>query len=335
MKEKPSGWYTGIVDIIEVIENYKKVTNNDIYFLFDERFKKDIAEKLKGYFGSINKACNCLTKNQKKNYSIEHFVGENKKISFSNLQLILKCLDYPFSFNSVKTISTCHGAWNSLSNSILNPKLPFNFKSENGVRLVSSILHDGGITSELNPHFTSSYLYFRKLFKDNVETVLGKLRNRSSNPKNFECIVFPKTVGIIFVYGIGLEFGKKVITNPKIPEFIFNLPSELKWCFISQAIDEDGTIEDKAKRIQIHHSIDTFYDNNSKSELIFDTKKLLKSLNVDSTEPTILSQYINREGHECERWMLRIPTRELKYCWNDIRLKLIYKESRLKNLFKV
>lgn len=335
MKDKPRGWYTGIVDLIEVIENYKKITDNDIYFLFDERFKKDVAEKLKRYFDSINKACKCLTKNQKKNYSIEHFVSSNKKISFSNLQLILECLNYPFPLNFIKTISTCHGAWNNLSNSILNPRLPFDFKNENGVRVISSILHDGGITSELNPHFTSSYLYFRRLFKYNIEMVLGKLKNKSSDPKSFECIMLPKIVGIIFVYGIGLNSGKKVITNPKIPEYIFNLSPELKWCFISQAIDEDGTIENKARRIQIHHSIDTSCDRNSKSELIFDTKKLLKSLNVDSTEPTILSKYINKEGHECERWMLRIPTRELKYCWKDMKLKLMYKEHRLRNLFKV
>ena len=325
---KPKGWFSGMVNLDDLALNYKEKTGNDIYILLDDNFKNLVLDITKKKFVSLNEARRNLGS------FIKHMNEKNKfyKTSFNNISNIAKILGNDVKTEHIEAISTKNGAWGNLTNSLIGPKLPFNFTSEEGVRIVCSILHDGGINSELNPNFTNEYVYFRKFFLKNLKSVFGDIKNISSNPNRYECITLPKIIGIILVYGLGLEYGKKVKTDPSIPEFIFNLPPVLKWSFISQAIDEDGSIETKAKRIQIMHAVETGENNSKPPNLLTDTKKLIEDLNVDVTEPYLQSSYYIDEIRR-ERWAIRIRQRDLKYCWKNLSLNLNYKNKVLNSLF--
>ena len=327
---KPKGWFSGIVNLDDLALNYKEETQNDIYILLDDDFKNLVLDGAKRKFSSLNEAERGLGS------FIKHMNEKKKfyKTSFSNISNIMRILGNEIQTGCIEAISTKNGAWGNLTNSLIGPKLPFNFNSEEGVRIICSILHDGGINSELNPNFTSEYVYFRRFFLKNLKTVFGDIKNISSNPIKYECITLPKIIGIILVYGLGLEYGKKVKTDPGIPEFIFDLPPVLKWSFVSQAIDEDGSVETEAKRIQIMHAVETGENNSKPPNLLTDTKKLIEDLNVDVTEPYLQSSYYVDEIRR-ERWAIRIRQRDLKNCWKNINLKLHYKNKNLNSLFLV
>ncbi|HIG97668.1 MAG TPA: hypothetical protein HA230_04985 [Candidatus Aenigmarchaeota archaeon] len=327
-EEKPTGWFTGIVNLEDIALNYKEITDRSVYVLLNKSVKNNILRNVDKKFGSIHNA----------ERNLGHFIrhmNENKKdykIKFLDFLELCEIIGLEPRKGCIEAISTKNGAWGILTNSLLKPKLPLNFVSESGVRVISSILHDGGITSSLNPHFTNKYYYFRKLFIKNIENVFGVIKNESSNPKKYECVTLPKILGIILVYGMGLDLGRKVKTNPSIPDFIFNLSPILKWAFISQAIDEDGSIEERVKRIQIMHAVETFENDSKPPNLILDTKKLIESLGVDVTEPYFQSSYQVNDSNR-ERWAIRIRQRDLKYCWGNLKLNLHYKHKTLNSLF--
>jgi len=326
----PEGWYTGIVDLKCLCENYKKLTDFDIYLLLNDSCRKMIINELMKTFRYISIA-NRYVFGSKDKYTLYTFKRGNK-ISTTNLFLILQNLELKLSQKDIYAIATCNGAFGNLTNSILYPQLPFNFNSKEGVRLISSILHDGGISKELQTHFTSVFAHMKESFNNNVSKIFGKINNKASNTKN-ECIYFPKILGIILTYGLGIPAGSRSITNPGIPRFIFNLNTKLKWEFISQAIDEDGSIERfGSKRIQIHHTIDTTYKNNSPPpQLIIDTKRLLESLGVYVPKPYLLNKY-KCGSNEREQWAIRIITSELKKCWKKLNLNLEHKRAILRKV---
>ena len=136
---------------------------------------------------------------------------------------------------------------------IKNPKLPFNFTSNEGVRIIAGIFGDGGIPSKRkNPYYTNSNKDLINGFLNDMNFVFGDLEfsSRDQIKEGYKCTIleFPTLVYKVLIK-LGLQSGKKVEINPNIPSFIFNLVDPLKYTFISQYLDDDGTVNPSGRNI--------------------------------------------------------------------------------------
>lgn len=119
-----------------------------------------------------------------------------------------------------------------------DPKFPFNFNCKDGSIIISSLFHDGGITSrDLSVFYSNTSNKLKKRFVDSVYNLLGEVPYFEREKE----VSFPQVIGLILV-SLGLVPGKRQINNPEFPEFIFNFDEELILEFLGQAIADDGWI---------------------------------------------------------------------------------------------
>jgi hypothetical protein len=162
---------------------------------------------------------------------------------------------------------------------IKNPKIPFNFNSVDGAKIIAACLHDGGIkTKSLIFFYTNKNKEKRKEIFNSVKNVFGE--NLVDNTDS-EIVEFFNIVGIVLIFGIGLKAGQKVINNPHIPQFILKNKKIIPF-YLSQAFDDDGCVC-KGKNKFISITSNTANEKNPLiSNLLLDIKKLLEIIGIHS-----------------------------------------------------
>ncbi|MFQ5722541.1 MAG: hypothetical protein ACE5GI_08615, partial [Candidatus Aminicenantales bacterium] len=225
--EKPQGWYNGTVDIWHL--------PGDVRILVDTHFCSDIIEKGKQIAGNYTELARKIREPLSKRnypYTILKFKYENthkvslvrKLVEFINLEGL--------NHEKIHELSSC----GRKREKILNPRMPFNFNSVHGSRLIAAFLFDGCIKAKsLNPNYWNKEKILRKRVLEDLRAIFGSIQTKT-NIKNFS-LDFPKICGLVLVNGIGMIPGNKVVNNPQIPHFIFNLPEECISAFLQQAFD--------------------------------------------------------------------------------------------------
>ncbi len=180
---------------------------------------------------------------------------------------------------------------------ITNPKLPFNFNRPDGTRFISAIIHDGGITKQLNPFYVNFDNNLRKLVKASAMNIFGDISGEIESKANE--LSFPKIIGEILTYGLGLPSGRKIYSDPHIPEFIFNAKIESKISFIRQAFDDEGCVGNKYIEF-VSAGI------SQAPKLIEDIRKIIKSLGINTTKISSPEDYFVKGGekHRCYRFFI-------------------------------
>ena len=213
-------------------------------------------------------------------YTVMKLKYENKN-KLSLIKKLVNFTGYKKENLKIKAISI----YGRKRESIMNPRLPFNFNSPDGARVISSLLFDGGIKKKsLTPTYWNTQDVLRKRVLESFHKTFGEFRIKSN--KERENLDFPKICGIILVNGIGMLYGKKVENNPKIPDFIFNLPHECKSVFLQQAFDDDGSISEDYINIMLTKTC-----NEEEHNLLIGIKKLLKELDIESHGPKKVKEY--------------------------------------------
>ena len=134
---------TGIVHLWDLPDDLVYVDIEDEYRKKLLNILRDLTQR-KSWNG-ISKLINVKPDN------IIAFVSRGGKLRLGLLKKMLTFLTgkgfHKFSLNNLETKITRLAAKKN-SKEIVNPKLPFNFKTTNGGRFISAILHDGGINKE-------------------------------------------------------------------------------------------------------------------------------------------------------------------------------------------
>ena len=189
---------------------------------------------------------------------------------------------------------------------IYNPRLPFDFTSETGVRFIASILGDGGIShkrktctySNTNKDLTNGFLHDSRYIFGDVAYTTWSTQKKSSTISN---ISLPQMLSQV-LFLIGLKAGKKVEINPNIPEFIFALPDEHKYTFLSQFIDDEGSVNDAGRHISLTSACLKKYGT---PHLLGDIQKLILPLDIlCSIYPGEV--YLSKRGEPRRTWKLQI-----------------------------
>ncbi|MAG45713.1 MAG: hypothetical protein CMH63_03005 [Nanoarchaeota archaeon] len=258
-----------------------------------------------------------------RNNDLIHFF-EGHKISLDFLHKIISPFRKDFNDDFIESKLTRLGV-KRRGGEILNPKFPFKFDIKEGVRVISSALHDGGISNNGRPTYKNNMKIMRKQVIDSYVKVFGDLKYGEYGPS----ISFPKITGIILQV-VGLPKGKKVMNNPKIPNFIFKLNDNLKSIFLKQAFDDEGCV--RVNDISLNLSVKA---NGKPSNLISGLKRLLQDVGIEVNGPYMILRYIPKDNITREKWALSIASRkDLESFHHQIGFDIQYKKIKLENKLK-
>ncbi len=230
---------------------------------------------------------------------------ENKKIKLKILKSLLELIEINKNEieKNITLISIRKNCGGKFANAIINPKLPFNFNTVNGARVIASLFFDGGIDSDIYPHYRNENIELRRKVYESYANLFGEFKAKFTNYKDREQIYLPKIIGIIFTKCLGLTPGRKTITNPKVPSFIMDGPKELKSVFLQQAFDDEGHFHKAQRVIEFKLANGLFIDkakhqsvveNNVEEyapNLIKGVKQLIESFGIKPTPLNCLNVY--------------------------------------------
>jgi hypothetical protein len=323
----------GIVDLWSLPEN-------KIYLDLEKSFKEKIFKSAKEYARTWDK----LGKNI--GFSVNKYgsckIIESARCKRFSLSLLNKILDYLSSNGAdidkscierkISVISSKRGGSNKLANSIFNPKLPFNFNTVDGATVLSAIFHDGGIDSRLLPHYCNpENIELRKKIYEAFTKVFGEFKSKKSDPVRNQQLYFPKIVGIVLVYGLGLSYGRKVVNNPSIPKFLFDSSKNVKSAYVQQAFDDEAHVHRHDREI----SLKLASSSEKPANLLTGLKRLLEEFDIDVNNISFSDFYKTKEGDKASRWVLSITHQDnLKTFYDRIGFYTSYKEGRLKEIVK-
>ena len=311
---------------------------NKIYLDLEKEFKEKIFNSAKEYAGTwdklgkelnliVNKygSCKIIESARRKRFSLSLL---NKIINYLNSKgatIDKRCVE-----KKISVISSKRGGSNKLANSIFNPKLPFNFNTVDGSIVISAIFHDGGIDSRRLPHYSNpENLELRQKVYKAFTNVFGEFVSKKSNPIENQQLYFPKIVGIILTYGLGIPCGRRVINNPSIPEFIFNSSDDIKSAFIQQAFDDESHVHRTERNISLKLSS----GSKNPSNLIIGIKGLLENLGIETSGPHYIDYDETKKSVRVYRWYILITHQDnLKMFYEKVGFHSAYKQKRLQEI---
>jgi hypothetical protein len=312
---------------------------NEVYVELNESFKDKLCVTVKSLFGGYKKACKAINEPY---YEFESFVrGHSKRLSF--ITKFISCLSEKSSIftmreleKNVKSISSRAG------HKIFNPKLPFNFNTQEGAVIIASALHDGCITK------THHFVYFNKdevlinRLKAAVRSVIGDVVPKERKHKNGLIeVCYPNVVGYILT-SLGLMAGDKVDNDVGVLKFLFSTPKEMISEFLGQAIAEDGAITfDRknhtrqvtiafAKGVEetIARGRELVKNFESVPRLLKDHMELLRVLGIKAKGPYFMKRkHHKRKPRFAYTWFITIADREnLEKLRAEVRIPLERKQ---------
>lgn len=235
--------------------------------------------------------------------------SRRKKIKLKVLKLLIDYLEQHGVYlkeeikNSIVSLSPKRGSSRKEANCLFEPKLPFDFSGESGAIVISALLHDGGINSRLHPHYSNPLdINLRKKVHNAFVDVFGTFDFLRANPNKNWQLYFPKITGIILVYGLRMQYGRKVTNNPGVPGFIFDAPEKVRAAFLRQAFDDEACVYVKGRCI----SLKLASASEGPPQLLLDLQKMLKSLGVKSHDVNFCERYVDKKGISATKWVIRI-----------------------------
>lgn len=336
MFKKPSGWFRGVV-------NLPDLPSENIYVNLKQGYKERILITARNICGSWVKLAKKI--NEPFSKHVPYTIHQFKRGSKARLSLVLKILylikenkpDFSLE-DAFKNISEIGGKTNNHDNVITNPKIPFDFRSEYGARIISAVLHDGGIKKTyLEPFYSNKDLGLKTLVEQSFKNIFGEIKSKQSKTINGrQYILFPRIIGVILVYGLGLTLGKKVLTNPSVPKFIFDCNENIRRIFLRQAYSDEGNVSDKTIRFSLSVDVTEIREKirHFVPELLKEDKQLIESLDIKVSGPIFIGEYVIKENNKIfyrHTYGINISSKKALEAFKDkIGFDINYKSEKLK-----
>jgi hypothetical protein len=161
-------------------------------------------------------------------------------------------------------------------------------------------------------------------------------------------VQYPTIIGLI-LKTLGLKAGKKILTNPKVPRFLFNTSEEVIAEHLAQAIADDGCVPKTSRStncfVSIILSIDVSHISDSLREkiktkniskyapnILKDDKRLFEMLGIKVNGPHFFREYHYTKGKNkwLHQWEISISGwKNLCLLSRKIKIPLGYKQRNL------
>jgi len=302
------------------IVTLEELPEKEIYVEVDSEFK----EKIKDWIKNKHSLKEFSEKIETSVRIIEHWLSEESLLRLDTFKAIIKYFGLDCKTIKIVSLRGKSGA------RIINPKLPFDFTTKSGVRIIAAILGDGSL-SKKSSIYSNTNLELIDGFIEDAKNVFGSLELKvrpKEKGSNVLVVDIPNICSKV-LENIGLPAGSKVENNPHIPRFIFNLGKEKIAEFISQIIDDEGSVSIASRHLKIGFCV---IETEERSNLIYDLQKLLLKLNIES-EIYQYEKYESSRGPARKKWQIEIHSFERLEKLHSM-LNLRHKE-RLKQLEKL
>ncbi|MEW6035472.1 MAG: hypothetical protein AB1529_02570 [Candidatus Micrarchaeota archaeon] len=308
-----------------------------VYVQLNDQTKKwlfDTALKLSGGYSRLAKAVGLPLNRRGKCKILES--SRKKKIQLNVLNLLVRYLETKGIDSrkeiesSITLLAVKRGSSRKGANCLYRPKIPFDFSTESGATVISALLHDGGIDSRLHPHYCNPLdKNLRIKVSEAFRKVFGEFDFLRAEPEKNGQLYFPKIVGVVLVYGLGMMCGRKVTNNPGVPDFIFIASEKVRSAFLRQAFDDEAYVHRKYRYI----SLKLASASNGPSRLLLDLQKILAGLGIKSYGPRFCETYADTNGIVATKWAVEIHHHEnlLKFL-NLVGFESVDKQARLKEI---
>jgi hypothetical protein len=242
---------------------------------------------------------------------------------------------------------------------VVNPNFPFNFATSEGVRLISRLYHDGGITHDRRPFYSNNKKILIDEFCEDVRKVFGTVEIKYFKTTHGYMVILSRLIGDILEI-VGCHRGDKVIQNPLPPIWIKDLDKSLIKEFLRVAMDDEGSVGKRMIVIKLAVEIENLLPENVRrklrhmsigerikflkeqinlelekfipSILSFD-RELLGLLGIETSSPKLVCCYFNKRNKVRTAWEFYVTSRKnLEKFLNMIGFKLTYKNESLKRL---
>jgi hypothetical protein len=213
---------------------------------------------------------------------------------------------------------------------IKNPKFPINFNSKEGAQVISGFLFDGGIRKDMRPFYVNNERVLINRMVNNLEKIVGNVYYSEDKDRDTFFIDFTPILGIILIDGLNILFGKKIFTNPPIPEFIINGNKDIQIAFLQQAFDDEGSVSsNKGKRVRL-----TQYNSKKEAPIrLLQLNKMLENLNIRVSGPYYSNTWVAKDGQITYGFQLQISNqKDLRNFTEVINFGLEEKRKKLKDL---
>jgi len=216
---------------------------------------------------------------------------------------------------------------------IFHPKFPISFNSEEGARIISAFLFDGGISSRGYPFYTNNEEVLVDILVGYIGTIVGQIICRKSKDENTYEVEFPRILGHILICGLGMQAGKKVLTDPTIPEFILKGDTEIKLSFLQQAFDDEGSLNNgkSGKCVELNQ----YTSSNVKApKRLVRLKELIESFYIPVNGPYgPTKEHIAKDGTKTYGWSIQISNQsDIRTFAENINFTLERKRKKLQEL---
>lgn len=247
-------------------------------------------------------------------------------------------------------------------NKIISPKLPFDFRSDDGLRFISAILGDGTHTRQLgySKGKAISDIEARRAkmrVVRSMENVVGKVQAQKSwDAKVRQCSFnFPKVAQEII--GCLIPKGDKTKLNISIPDFVFDCDQRSIGVFLSQFFDDEGHCDGKRKQISLKLAVSLDHCSlvadrlrhwrslaeREKKELVryaprllLDTTKLLDKIGIRCRDLSFAGFGRNKKGTITSAcWKVYVTyKRNIEAFYQKVNFGLTYKKKILESMIK-
>lgn len=332
-KEKPSGWYSGLVHLWDL-------PCNIIYVVLDDRYRIGMLETAYALAGNW--------------VALAKFMG--LRIGRSDTKTIFQEIRYrrsPFPLSILIRLSrllTEAGytgfALDEIENHVVElkgrfrdkgvtrPMLPMDFCTPSGATIVSGLLCDGGIDKRFTPFYSNKNYGLRMRFHSAITDVIGQVEPTLDH-KSRPCkeLVYPRSLGIVLAYGLGLAHGAKVTQNVEIPEFIMRCERpEVRRSFLRQAFDDEGSPyyykKLRIRGISLKQSVEAS-KSTEPPHLIESISSLLLRSGINSNL-SLNERYSTKDSQRRHKWKLLISGRgNLHQFAEKVDFSIPYKQRKL------
>jgi len=214
---------------------------------------------------------------------------------------------------------------------INNSRPYFDFKTSSGVRFIAAILGDGGIRKNHGLFYSNSNIELINGFINDSKQIFGDVEfniRKKTKDSNVYMVSLPPICGKILGQ-FGLKPGPKVENNPSIPKFIFHLKEKQIAEFISQIIDDEGSVSIASRHIKIEFCV---IETEEKSNLIDNVQRLLFNLGIESSVYQY-EEYNSTRGPKRKKWQIEIHSSiQLNRLYSLLNLRHRSKKQKFKKL---
>jgi hypothetical protein len=234
----------------------------------------------------------------KKNLDQIYRMKLNQKVPLHFVKNLAKTFNFPTSYIQENIILITSSKNTNVG--IKNPKLSFNFNTNDGMIFIASLMAKGSINRHMQIRFSYSNKNIITAIRKNVQNIFGKVNYKIYRRQNDSYqLNLPRIVGLMIIKLKLLPLSKS-ISNNQIPGFIFKTNKLKKKLFLEQYIKLKGIVK---KKTEINITINS--TTNKKliiknlqqfsPKLLIGLKKLLKEINIKSTI-TLNSKILNKSN---------------------------------------